>query len=58
MTPSETVIPVASLNSNHSSSAITACTIVSRKRLKMRKMGSLTCHEEEVEDLLSEGEST
>ena len=30
----------------------------SRKRPSKHKMGNLTCHEAEVEDLLSAGEST
>ncbi len=30
----------------------------SRERLSKRKVGNLTCNEGEVEDLLSEGEST
>lgn len=50
------VVPAVGLD--NTSPGVVASRTVSPKRLATREMGNLTCHEGEVEDLLSEGEST
>lgn len=58
MMPSETGSSLTGLDLTHTPVVADTCRTSSRKRLSKRKMGNLTCHEGEVEDLLSEGEST
>ncbi len=58
MMPSETVPPARGLDQSQTPALPDKCRTSTRKRLSKRKMGSLTCHEGEVEDLLSQGEST
>ncbi len=58
MMPSETGSPSAGSDLAHQAAVADTCIPSSRKRLLKRQIGTLTCHEAEVEDLLSEGEST
>ena len=58
MMPSETGSSLTGSDLNHTPMGADTCRTSTRKRLSQRKMGNLTCHEGEVEDLLSEGEST
>jgi hypothetical protein len=60
MMPRETVIPTTGfdLDLDPTLAGADMSRALSRKRLSKRKVGNLTCHEGEVEDLLSEGEST
>lgn len=58
MMPSETGSPLTGSDLTHTPVVADTCRTSTRKRLSQRKMGNLTCHEGEVEDLLSEGEST
>ncbi|MCC2642459.1 MAG: hypothetical protein K0S45_2872 [Nitrospira sp.] len=54
----ETVIPVADLNRRPTTGMGDDGRAFSRGRPSRRKVGNLTCNEGEVEDLLSEGETT
>jgi hypothetical protein len=58
MTSSKRITPTIGLDLSHTPAVEDVCRTSSRKRLSKRKMGNLTCQEGEVEDLLSEGEST
>ncbi|WHZ13966.1 MAG: hypothetical protein OJF52_000801 [Nitrospira sp.] len=58
MRRNETVPTMTGLDGSHAPETVDRRRISSRRRLSKPKLSDLTCHEGEVEDLLSEGEST